>query len=55
MEQHVFIGVCGKSKQAETNPGHPAAQPGKTGRIPDEVPHGPSGGRTIQRREGVSD
>lgn len=48
-----FIGICCKPQQAQTNPGHFAAQPGEACRIPNEVPHWQGRRRTIQWREGI--
>lgn len=48
-----IAGVCSESEQTETDSRHPAAEPGEAGRLPNEIPHGPIRGRTVQRRKGV--
>lgn len=46
-------GICSESEQTETDSRHPAAESGEAGRLPNEIPHGPIRGRTVQRRKGV--
>lgn len=49
-----FLGICGESKQAETDFRHIIAQPGEINWIPDALPHWSFRGRAVQRRKGVS-